>query len=96
MLKDINIDFLSCSDNEKHLGQMLSFRIKAQSKLVRNILSHPSRIIQAQNNIFQYNGIRIPIIIWDNNLYMRVSIQAYNKQSDIIKLIEMIKYFNLL
>jgi len=96
MLKDINIDFLSCSDNEKHLGQMLSFRINAQSKLVRNILSHPSRIIQAQNNIFQYNGIRIPIIIWDNNLYMRVTIQAYNKQSDIIKLIEMIKYFNLL
>ena len=90
--KDI---IIPCSDNQNHIAQMLSFKINSNSKLVRDVLNDPNAILMAQNKIFDYNKIRIPIIVWNQEIFMRVSIQAYNKPQDLEKMLEMIKYFNL-
>ena len=54
-----------------------------------------NEILNAQNKIFDYNQIRIPVIVWNQEIFMRVSIQAYNKPQDLEKMLEMLKYFNL-
>ena len=90
--KDI---IIPCSDNQNHIAQMLSFKINSNSKLVRDVLNDPNAILVVQNKIFDYNKIRIPIIVWNQEIFMRVSIQAYNKPQDLEKMLEMIKYFNL-
>ena len=53
-------------------------------------------VSNAQNKIFDYNRIRIPVIVWNQEIFMRISIQAYNKPQDIEKMLDMLKYFNLL
>ena len=87
---------IPCSNNQNHFAQMLSFKINVDSQLVSNILSNPNEIINAQNKIFDYNRIRIPVIVWNQEIFMRISIQAYNKPQDIEKMLDMLKYFNLL
>ena len=99
---DIVLDFLDnnnikpCSNNPEHLAQMLSFKINKDSPLVNKIFNSPIGIIEAQNEIFKYNKIRIPIIVWNNEIFTRLSIQAYNKPQDLEKLLHMLNHFNLL
>ena len=35
------------------------------------------------------------IIVWDNQVFMRISIQAYNTKDDVYEMFKMLKYFNL-
>jgi len=95
-LKEYNHTIDPCSNNEKHLAQMLSFKINKNSPLVNKVCNFPYEIIKAQNQIFDYNQIRIPIIVWNQEVFMRISIQAYNKPEDIQKLIDMLNHFSLL
>ena len=94
-LNDYKDKIIPCSNNQNHIAQMLSFKINSNSKLVRDVLNNPNEILMAQNKIFDYNKIRIPIIVWNQEIFMRISIQAHNKPQDLEKMLEMIKYFNL-
>tara|TARA_B110000263_G_scaffold209670_1_gene191833 strand:+ start:1813 stop:3003 length:1191 start_codon:yes stop_codon:yes gene_type:complete len=84
------------SNNENHIGQMLSFKLNQESKLIDNVINNPNQVEEVQNIIFNQSKIHIPIIIWDEQVFMRVSIQAYNSRDDINVMFEMLKYFNLL
>ena len=84
------------SNNKSHLAQMLSFKVNSKSKLMNGIIDKPGKLIEAQNVFFEHSNIHIPIIIWNNEIFMRISIQAYNSIDDIEKLIKALKYFNLL
>jgi len=94
-LNDYKDKIIPCSNNQNHIAQMLSFKINSNSKLVRDVLNNPNEILMAQNKIFDYNKIRIPIIVWNQEIFMRISIQAHNKPQDLEEMLEMIKYFNL-
>ncbi len=84
------------SNNDKHLGQMLSFQINQNSKLSTIVKQDQSKIVQLQKTIYKKSNIHIPIIYWNGSVFMRVSIQAYNSESDINKMFDMLEYFNLL
>jgi len=95
-LKD-NINKIEpCSTNSDHLAQMLSFKINKNSQLIKNVFDSPIGIIEAQNKIFDYNKIHIPIIIWNQEIFTRLSIQAYNTPQDLVRLLDMLIHFNLL
>jgi len=91
-----DIDFLSCSNNNDNIAQMLSFKIKINSPNFNLLNLNSEGIPSMQNQFFSYNNIRIPIIIWNNQVFMRVSIQAYNTEKEIYSLLEALKHFNLL
>ena len=95
-LKNNQEQIEACSTNPDHLAQMLSFKINKNSQLLKSIFKSPHGIIEAQNKIFDYNQIRIPIIIWNQEIFTRLSIQAYNKPKDIEKLLDMLNHFSLL
>tara|TARA_B110000014_G_scaffold216456_1_gene170573 strand:+ start:1847 stop:3025 length:1179 start_codon:yes stop_codon:yes gene_type:complete len=95
-LKNNQEQLETCSTNPEHLAQMLSFKVNKNSQLLKSIFKSPNGIIEAQNKIFDYNQIRIPIIIWNQEIFTRLSIQAYNKPEDIEKLLDMLNHFNLL
>ena len=84
------------SNNDKHLGQMLSFQINQNSKFSTIVKQDQSKIVQLQKIIYKQSNIHIPIIYWNGSVFMRVSIQAYNTESDINKMFDMLEYFNLL
>ena len=90
------LDFSSCSNNDNHISHMLSFKINSNSNLICNLINNPDKIIHVQNEIFNYSHIRIPIIIWNDEIFTRLSIQAYNKEEEIYILIDTLKHFNLL
>ena len=90
------IDFEPCSNNDENIGQMLSFKINSNSNLLSDLINNPNKIIYVQNEIFNYSCIRIPIIIWKDEIFTRISIQAYNKEEEIYTLIDTLKHFNLL
>ena len=58
--------------------------------------THQSKIVELQKTIYKQSNIHIPIIYWNGSVFMRVSIQAYNTESDINKMFDMLEYFNLL
>ena len=84
------------SNNDKHLGQMLSFQVNQNSKFSTIVKQDQSKIVQLQKTIYKKSNIHIPIIYWNGSVFMRVSIQAYNSESDINKMFDMLEYFNLL
>jgi len=93
------IDKSSCvptSNNDKHLGQMLSFELNQNSKFSITVKQDQSKIVALQKTIYKQSNIHIPIIYWNDSVFMRVSIQAYNTKSDINKMFDMLEYFNLL
>ena len=90
------VDFEPCSNNDENIGQMLSFKINSNSNFLCDLINNPNKIIYIQNEIFNYSRIRIPIIIWKNEIFTRLSIQAYNKEEEIYTLIDTLKHFNLL
>ena len=94
-----NIDKSLCSptsNNDKHLGQMLSFQLDENNKISIAVKENPSKIVELQKTIFKQSNIHIPIIYWNGSVFMRVSIQAYNTKDDINKMFDMLEYFNLL
>ena len=93
---NINSSCEPTSRNNDHLGQMLSFKLNQSSEFLDLIKQDPSKIVQLQKTIFSKTNIHIPIIWWNNFAYMRISIQAYNSQSDVDKMFDMLDYFNLL
>jgi len=84
------------SNNDKHLGQMLSFQLNQNSKFSITVKKDQSKIVELQKTIYKQSNIHIPIIYWNGSVFMRVSIQAYNTESDINKMFDMLEYFNLL
>ena len=96
MLHDYNQDFYSTTNNENHFGQMLSFKINQNSKLLNEVTIKPSKILEIQTTILNHSNIRIPIIVWENQVFTRISIQAYNTIDDVKAMIQMLNYFNLL
>ncbi len=84
------------SNNLDHLGQMLSFKVNQDSKLIQILKSDHTKIPEVQSIIFNQSNIYMPIIIFNNEIFMRVSIQAYNSKKDIESMFKMLEYFNLL
>ena len=84
------------SNNSNHLGQMLSFKVNQDSKLIQVLKNDPTKISEVQKTIFNQSNIYMPIIIWNDEIFMRVSIQAYNSKKDIESMFEMLDQFNLL
>ena len=83
------------SNNENHIGQMLSFKINQNSKLINGVIKNPNKVTEIQSIIFNQSKIHIPIIVWDSQVFMRISIQAYNTKDDVYEMFKMLKYFNL-
>ena len=47
-------------------------------------------------NFLKSNNIEVPVMEWNGKKILRISIQAYNSEKDINKLIKCLKkYFNL-
>ncbi len=84
------------SNNSNHLGQMLSFKVNQNSKLIKVLKKDHTKIPEIQKIIFKRSNIHMPIIIWNDEIFMRVSIQAYNSKKDIDAMFVMLDYFNLL
>lgn len=93
---NLNSICIPTSSNPDHLGQMLSFKINQDSKLIQGLKNDPTKIPDIQKTIFNHSNIYMPIIIWNDEIYMRVSIQAYNSKKDIEAMFKMLEYFNLL
>jgi len=92
----LNSNCMPTSFNDKYLTQMLSFTVNQSHKIVKEILTDSRKILSFQKKIFEKANIHIPVILWNEKVFMRVSVQAYNKPSDIDKMFEMLKSFNLL
>ena len=75
---------------------MLSFQLNQNSKISITVKEDPSKIAELQKTIYKQSNIHIPIIYWNDSVFMRVSIQAYNTKNDINKMFKMLEYFNLL
>ena len=75
---------------------MLSFQLNQNSKFSITVKQDQSKIVELQKTIYKQSNIHIPIIYWNGSVFMRVSIQAYNTESDINKMFDMLEYFNLL
>ena len=94
--KDIHSQCMPTSNNNNHIAQMLSFKVNENSELLNNVKQDPKKIIEIQNKIFEYSNIYMPIIIWEKQIFLRVSINAYNTSDDVDAMFAMLKYFNLL
>ena len=74
---------------------MLSFKINQNSKLINGVIKNPNKVTEIQSIIFNQSKIHIPIIVWNEQVFMRISIQAYNTKDDVYEMFKMLKYFNL-
>ena len=93
---DLNSKCIPTSNNSKHLGQMLSFKVNQDSNLIKVLKNDFTKIPEIQKIIFNQSKIYMPIIIWNDEIFMRVSIQAYNSKKDIESMFIMLDHFNLL
>ena len=75
---------------------MLSFKVNQNSKLIKVLKKDHTKIPEIQKIIFKQSNIHMPIIIWNDEIFMRASIQAYNSKKDIDAMFVMLDYFNLL
>ncbi len=93
---NLNSVCVPTSNNSNHLGQMLSFKVNQNSKLIKVLKKDHTKIPEIQKIIFKQSNIHMPIIIWNDEIFMRASIQAYNSKKDIDAMFVMLDYFNLL
>ena len=96
ILNDSSSVCFPTSNNNEHIGQMLSFTVNQNSSLVQDIKKDPTKILYYQAQIFEKSNIHIPIIFWNNQVFIRVSIQAYNSSNDVDSMFKMLDLFNLL
>ena len=92
----LNSNCIPTTFNDEHLAQMLSFAVNQSNDKVEEVLNDSKKILSFQKEIFEKTNIHIPVILWNDKVFLRVSIQAYNKPSDIDNLFEMLELFNLL
>ena len=71
---------VSCDIND-WLGQMCTFDFPI------NINDVP----YMKKKMTDYYKIEIPIICWNNNIYLRISINGYNDSNDIDRLVDCLK-----
>ena len=75
-----NIQPLIGDDPKKWLGQMCTFEFPID---IKNIATMKKKLID-------YYKIEIPIFVWENRVYLRISINGYNSWNDIDILIDAI------
>ncbi len=83
LLKKFDIQPLFLGDPKKWLGQMLSFKISNDIDKCKDIKS----------KLIHKHGIEIPVFIWNEELYLRVSLNGYNSYNDIEKLLKILPEF---
>ncbi len=70
------------NDNPKDwLGQMCTFKLPVA----------PENILDIKHRLIDYYKIEIPVILWENQVFLRVSINGYNSWNDIDLLVEALK-----
>ncbi|NOZ08567.1 MAG: aminotransferase class V-fold PLP-dependent enzyme [FCB group bacterium] len=70
---------LICPDSKSFFGQMASIRLPDIDP------------VKIQTTLFQEYKIEVPVFRWKDETFIRVSIQAYNDENDVDKLIEALK-----
>lgn len=79
-LKDkFNLEFAFKENPEKWLAQMLSFQ-----------LPNPPSDIERIKSLLSKQNITIPVFEWENKLFIRISLNGYNSENDIQKLIDLL------
>ena len=48
-------------------------------------------ILMFKSILYEQEHIEVPLIEWNNRHFVRVSIQAYNTETDLIKLLQALK-----
>ena len=51
----------------------------------------PEKILDIKHQLIDYYKIEIPVILWENQVFLRVSINGYNSWNDIDLLVEALK-----
>jgi len=69
--------------SDKFIGQMSSIKIRCEDTF------------KLQRIFYEDYKIIIPVVKWEDNTFLRFSVQAYNSMEDIDKLIFAIKELNL-
>ena len=85
MILDFREDYLSNFDTKvlfedepmQWLGQMFSFSIP----------NHINEIRQIKSQLIQEYKIEIPVSLWDGKLYLRISLNGYNSEDDLHRLL---------
>ncbi len=85
MILDFREDYLSNFDTEvlfedepmQWLGQMFSFSIP----------NHINEIRQIKSQLIHEYKIEIPVSLWDEKLYLRISLNGYNSEDDLHRLL---------
>tara|TARA_B110000196_G_scaffold105315_1_gene91428 strand:- start:21 stop:1184 length:1164 start_codon:yes stop_codon:yes gene_type:complete len=85
MILDFREDYLSNFDTEvlfedepmQWLGQMFSFYIP----------NHVSEYERIKSQLIHEFNIEIPIFVWDGKLYIRISLNGYNSEDDLHRLL---------
>lgn len=68
-----------CPDSKSYFGQMASIRLPNAEP------------VKMQTVLFQEYKIEVPVFRWKDEIFIRVSIQAYNNENDVDKLIGALK-----
>ena len=74
----LNVDPIVMDDPKKWLGQMCTFPFNMEL----------NDIDKMQCKLRDHYQIEIPVINWNNNAYLRISINGYNDWNDIEKLFD--------
>ena len=69
--------------SDKFIGQMSSIKIRCEDTF------------KLQRTFYEDYKIIIPVVKWEDNTFLRFSVQAYNSMEDIDKLIFAIKELNI-
>ena len=94
-MQSITPPYKNKKQSKKRKWQNLK-KTNQNSKFSITVKQDQSKIVELQKIIYKQSNIHIPIIYWNDSVFMRVSIQAYNTESDINKMFDMLEYFNLL
>ena len=78
---EFNIQPIVTCDLNDWLGQMCTFPFPIKINDVPNM----------KKKMIDYYKIEIPIICWNNNIYLRISINGYNNSNDIDRLVDCLK-----
>ena len=77
--KELN-SYMICPNNEDFLGQICSISIKTNNTL------------KLKDVLYNKYKIEIPIVVFNGNIYLRISFQAYNSENEIEFLIDALRH----
>ena len=74
----------------------ISFILLDEIKMLPINISFPfpikmNDVADMKKKMIDYYKIEIPIICWNNNIYLRISINGYNNSNDIDRLVDCLK-----